>query len=259
MVSDGVHWNAAVPPLPAGAAALGLTKNVLWLAPQQPDVSMTGVGSGSTVLFNTSNNASELYGTTNGQLTLVNAGASGNANAEEGNLQTVTTNNSSMATLQGKLPTLSGSKAFYVEWAMSTSVQNSTIWPAVWLWCAEKNLGTTTKWMELDVNESGQNSVGLWGTLHYWNGSSTTQATASGGNVDYTKTNIYGASFDPVGQRVTWYVNGAAVGSQPFSSVGMPTAAYENLHFFMTMEANNHSGTVPYEMYIEYFDAWVAP
>jgi len=259
MVSDGAHWTAVSPPVPAGAAALGLTKNAIWLAPKQSDISMTGKGTGNYNLYNVSNDATELYATTNGQLTLINMGVSGNANMEEGNFQTVTADNSSLATLVGQLPMLSGSSAFYIEWAMSTSVQNSTIWPAIWLWCAEKNLGTTTQWMELDVNESGQNSVGLFGTLHYWNNGASTQATVHGGNVDYTTTNLYGASFDPVGQTVTWYVNGTAVGSHSLSSVGMPTSAYEGMHYFMTMEANNHSGTVPYEMYIEYFSAWIAP
>lgn len=186
----------------------------------------------------------------------------------------------------GALPTLSASNGFYVEFDAWISGTNADHWPAVWLMPVEHNVnwwgtiplgspigdhydGATNfeRWMEIDVFEGGW-GPGLLGTVHSWTGYYVPEWT----NQDYTsvwnpnnvdsapldlsKKHTFGASYNPVNQTVTWWVDGVEQ-----MSAGPPyvPAIAPQQHFYLILSAQSFGANVPYTMYVSGVRAYVPP
>jgi hypothetical protein len=68
-----------------------------------------------------------------------------------------------------------------------------------------------------------------------------------------TVEHIYGASYDPIGQQVTWWLDGVKMGSQ--STASFP-AVINSYHYYLIMNATSRGANLPYQMRVRYFSAW---
>jgi len=285
-VSNGVEWligtvPGGLPPVPPGAAALGYTKLLFAFHPTVATLNVLGNGAaGAYKLYGSPGNggtqSSAFFTTTNGQFTLVNSTGS---NTNYPAVEEVTTNTTSLATMQGALPMIpvSTTAGYYVEYAYHISNTSLDHWEAVWIWTAEKNTSATTKWVEMDVNEGVGASLnnGMWATDHYWNGATNTQDYTlsqlyNGAALDRTQEHIYGQSMDPVGQNFQRWLDGSYTGvwgsfdgtppgQTTFSKISLPTAAYNGFHHYITFQANSRGGGIGYSMMVRYAAVWVHP
>ena len=173
----------------------------------------------------------------------------------------------------GKLPLLPGSNGFYVEFDVRLSDNDPDHFPAVWLMPAEHNgkqedhyAGDPPgyeRWMELDVDEGGF-GPGLTGTVHSWSGiykKGYAGHVQNPNNVapvalDRTTTHTYGASYDPVRQAVTWWVDG--VRQMSAGSPHVPAVAVQQ-HFYLIISAQTHAKKKPYSMFVSGVRAYVPP
>lgn len=97
-------------------------------------------------------------------------------------------------------------------------------WPAFWLLSSERTKtggeGGKGEWCEIDIFEGGRPNI-FWGTVHHWKeGRSEANANAFmplPAGADMTQWNIVGALWQP--DRVSWYFNGALMGSAPSPKV----------------------------------------
>jgi hypothetical protein len=250
------------PAVPAGAAALGYTKCI---SDERPTVADIAPGkSGDYKWFSGQWYAQEApsldhYTMANGVLTLSLGG------------DLVSTSRDFSG---GKLPLLPGSDGFYVEFEVRLSGTDPDYWPAVWLMPAEHSGKQEDhyegdppgfeRWMELDVDEGGF-GPGLTGTVHSWTG-------IWRGNPDYARVlnlnhvlktpldrsqmHAFGASYDPLQQKVTWWVDGV----EQMSAEGpcVPEVAKKQ-HFYLIMGAQTHGAKKPYQMFISGVRAFVPP
>lgn len=174
----------------------------------------------------------------------------------------------------GKLPLLPGSDGFYVEFEVRLSENDPDHWPAVWLMPAEHSgkqedryegdPAGFERWMELDVDEGGF-GPGLTGTVHnwtgIWRGNPDYSRVMNRNNVlktplDRSQKHTFGASWDPVKQQVTWWVDGVEQMSATGDCIS-PVAVKQ--HFYLIMGAQTHGAKKPYTMYISGVRAFVPP
>jgi hypothetical protein len=257
MALDPCIAQVGMAPVPPGAAALGFTRRVIYLAPSTNDISFDGtlkdLYSGD---WYDAVKAPSTYFMTGGVLTM----------NEGGDLTT-----ESRKSEPGALPLLLGSKGFYVEFAVKLSDNNTDHFPAVWVMPQEHNVHQSDhqsgdapkyeRWMELDVNEGGlgTNFSGAYrGAVIDWWGIYPKYERAVYNNIDkspidMTVEHIFGASYDPVGQRVTWWLDGAKIGDQ---STGSFPPVVNSYHYYLIMDAASHGAKIPYQMQIRYLAAW---
>ncbi|MDD5674152.1 MAG: hypothetical protein PHC61_08320 [Chitinivibrionales bacterium] len=175
----------------------------------------------------------------------------------------------------GILPLLPGPEGFYVEFEVRLSGNDKDHWPAVWLMPAEHSsdddnakdhyAGDSSgmqRWQELDVDEGGF-GPGMTGTAHNWNRLKTqiVQHDQNPNNVvptplDRSQKHIFGLSFDPKKQTVTWWLDGTKHMSAGAPSVA-PVAVKQ--HFYLIMSAQTHGAKKPYTMFISGVRAYVPP
>jgi hypothetical protein len=242
---------------PAGAQSLGYVRRVFCVAPTLADITDNDAISAklySGSWYNKSPAPLSLYSMSGGMLVLTNGGG-------------VITETRRSST--GALPMLLGSAGFYVEFAERLSDNDPDHWPAVWLMPQEHNArhddhvagdpSDYERWMELDVDEGGFNA-GHHGSLINWYGKHPNYEHQNFGNdpsstfgMDRTQEHIFGLSYDPTGKKVTWWVDGAAVGS--VSSASVPSIV-NNYHYYLIIGNQNHGANRPYKMYVRYFSAW---
>ncbi|WP_336961756.1 glycoside hydrolase family 16 protein [Sphingobium aquiterrae] len=97
-------------------------------------------------------------------------------------------------------------------------------WPAFWLLSSARTKtggeGGKGEWCEIDIFEGGRPHI-FWGTVHHWKGdSSKTNDNAFmplPQGADMTQWNTVGALWQP--GRISWYFNGALMGSAPSPKV----------------------------------------
>lgn len=174
----------------------------------------------------------------------------------------------------GKLPLLPGADGFYVEFAVRLSDQDPDHWPAVWMMPAEHSGKQLDKypgdppgferWMELDVDEGGF-GPGLTGTVHSWTGiwkGNPDYARVMNKNnvlqtpLDRSQEHIFGASFDPLKMKVTWWVDGV----EQHSATGDCVPEVAKLqNFYLIMGAQTHGAKKPYDMFVSSVKAFVPP
>lgn len=242
---------------PPGAQALGYVRRVFCVAPTISDISLDdGVSaklySGSW--YSKSPSPLSLYSMSGQMLVIANGGG----------LITET-----RKSLPGALPLLLGASGFYVEFAERLSDNDKDHWPAVWLMPQEHNLLHSDRlagdppgyerWMELDVDEGGFNA-GHHGAMINWSGKypqyehqNSSNDPASTFGMDRTQEHVFGLSYDPAGKKVTWWVDGAAVGNA--STQGLPSIVNDH-HYYLIIGNQNHGLNHPYKMYVRYFSAW---
>src|SRR5690606_28284747 len=172
---------------------------------------------------------------------------------------------------------------------VSLSSNNTDHWPAVWLMPAEHNGGNGQprqavyptiypndpanyqRWMELDVDEGGFRP-GMLGSVISWQGQYPNYSAvvsnswvAGGPALDRTQRHVFGASWDPVHQRVTWWLDGKkfyVADNTVTPGCISPVAELQN--FYPILGAQTHgpwknppTPAVPYSMYIHAVRAYI--
>ena len=246
-------------PVPPGAAALGYTKCVIDERPAVADIAPGKNGDFkwfSGQWYANSPPAADRYQTVDGILALHLGGDLVSAPRDFSG---------------GTLPLLPGSDGFYVEFEVRLSGNDPDYFPAVWLMPAEHSGKQEDRyagdppgferWMELDVDEGGF-GPGLTGTVHSWTGIYPGYARVMNPNnvlnipLDRSRMHIFGASYDPVKQQVTWWVDGV----EQMSADGPPVPEVaKKQHFYLIMGAQTHGAKKPYQMFISGVRAFVPP
>ena len=203
--SDGIRWNVTqTPPIPAGAAMLGLVHNAYTIFPVFADI----VFSRGTTLANfyaglaanSGQPTSAAFGTdaTTGQLELFYT--SGNAAVMS---ITASQNTTNITGLLGKLPPAIGAKGVYFEAAYTIPTDNSDCFMAFFLQPWQHNAAKGDEpggsfpagyeqWPEFDINECGHGTdqAGFHrGTYINWAGTAGTSGCswqAGGSNITLT-------------------------------------------------------------------------
>lgn len=171
---------------------------------------------------------------------------------------------------EGKLPLLAGAEGFYVEFEVRLSDNDSDHWPAVWLMPAEHDGKHDhyegdppgfERFMELDVDEGGF-GPGLTGTVHSTEGIWPKWKHIQNPNnvspvpLDRSHWHIFGASYDPHRQEVTWWVDG-----QKQMNAGAPyvpeVAAKQ--HFYLILSGQGHKEKKPHFTFVRHIRAFVPP
>jgi len=249
-------WALACGAVPPGAAELGYTKQVVSVLPRVADVSADGAGS---------------YKFYSGAWWMKYAPTKMNiADSPDGIAIGAGTDLVTVARdlKRGTLPVLPGKDGFYVEFESRISDNDKRRWPALWLMPVEHGPSMKDRhegdpenyqrWMELDVDE-GWERGGMMGTVHSWSGVWPHYKTQINKNhlaerpLDRTKVHTFGASYDPIQHRVTWWLDGVRQMSAEAPEVG----AKQN--FYIIMSAQNRGGAGPYTMYVKAIRVFVPP
>jgi hypothetical protein len=246
-------------PIPPGAAALNYTKQVIDERPSAADIA-PGIN-GRYKWFSgqwwvKASPSLDHYKTVNGVLVL---GLGGELVSAPRDFST------------GRLPLLRGDKGFYVEFDVRLSDNDPDHWPAVWLMPAEHSgkqqdryAGDPAgfeRWMELDVDEGGF-GPGLAGAVHSWTGTFPAYQRLHNKNnissipIDRSRQHTFGASYDPLLQKVTWWVDG--VKQMRAESPYVPDVATKQ-HFYLIISAQSHGAQKPYLMFVSGVRAFVPP
>jgi hypothetical protein len=178
----------------------------------------------------------------------------------------------------GKLPLLPGADGFYVEFEVRLSGQDPDYFPAVWLMPAEhsgkqqdqyhelfpNDPAGYERWMEFDIDEGGfgpgltgtvHNNFGIYGKdggyKHKQNPNNVSKVA-----LDRSQKHIFGGSFDPAKQRVTWWVDG--VEQMSATAPYVPEVAPKQ-HYYLIISAQSHGKDKPYLMYVSGVRAFVPP
>lgn len=170
---------------------------------------------------------------------------------------------------KGVLPLLSGAEGFYVEFDVRLSDNDPDHWPAVWLMPAEHNQKMEDqyagdppnyqRWMELDVDEGGF-GPGMAGTVHYHEGIFPKVTQIQNPNnlcaaaLDRSKKHTFGASYDPVKQTVTWWLDGV---QQMSATAPFVPAVAKKQHFYLIISAQSQGKKKPYTMFVSGVRAYV--
>lgn len=242
---------------PPGAAALGYLHRAIYLAPTTADISY---GDSPNKLYSgdwyDQVKPPSTYSMVDGVLTMTLGG-----------VLTTETRRSE----PGTLPLLEAGKGFYVEFAVTLSDNNPDHWPAVWAMPQEHDARQSDhragdpahyeRWMELDVNEGGLGTnlggayrgavIDWWGIYPRYEHQVFNNIDRS--PIDMTVEHIYGASYDPVARQVTWWLDGAKMGSQ--STASFPSVINAD-HYYLIMNAASHGARLPYRMRVRYLAAW---
>jgi len=173
----------------------------------------------------------------------------------------------------GKLPLLPGSDGFYVEFEVRLSDNDPDHWPAVWLMPAEHNSRQEDhyegdppgyeRFMEFDIDEGGF-GPGLTGTVHNWRGVWTKEKgypeheqnpnNVSTVPLDRSRWHTFGGSYDPVRQRVAWWLDG--VEQMSAGPPYVPEVASKQ-HFYLIMSCQSHGANKPYDMFVRAVRAYI--
>ena len=257
LLSLAIRGHAAADAVPPGAAELGYSKQVINEHPAVSDIAPGRNGNYkwfSGQWYNKTSPSPDHYTTNQGVLTL----------SLDGDLSSAPLDFS-----ESVLPALPGDKGFYAEFEVQLSDNDPDHWPAVWLMPVEhdnKQRDSSPpdppgfeRWMELDVDEGGF-GPGLLGTVIDWKGIWPHYERTLNENhfskipLDRTQKHIFGASYDPVQGRVTWWVDGARqMSAQTVSAV----AAHQ--HFYLILSAQTHGKQKPYTMMVSAVRAFVSP
>lgn len=244
---------AGVPP---GAAALGYTKCVIHERPTADDVAQGRNGNFkwfSGQWYSKTCPSLDHY-QTRGRALVIKLG---------GNLVSTPLDFS-----EGKLPLLPGADGFYVEFDVQLSDNHPDHWPAVWLMPAEHDGKRDhyegdppgyERFMELDVDEGGF-GPGLTGTVHSTEGVWPKWKHIQNPNnvsrvpLDRSRKHTFGASYDPLRQQVTWWLDGRRQ-----MSAGEPyvpaVAAKQN--YYLILSGQSHGKKIPHDTIVSGVRAYV--
>lgn len=245
--------------VPPTALALGYTQAVIDVCPKSADISPDGTG--RFKFYN-----GHWWENKRAPLTSYRQAIDGLAIGLDGSLTTISPKGNT-----GALPTLAGSRGFYVEFDAYLTDQNTDHWPALWLMPREHNGAQDDhyagdppgfeRWMELDVDEGGF-APGWLGTVHSWTGiwpDIKTQRNAYselGPKLDRTKPHVFSAAYDPDTLKVTWWLDG-----QRINEAGPPYVPEiaRKQNFYLIMSTQSHGKKLPYDMVVRRLRAYVPP
>ena len=268
--------------VPAGAAALGYTRIVIDERPKLADIAPGKIGNYKWfrgAVWTPTQPPLSNFTETNGVLTILQK-ADGTSNSLVGAPHDFA---------GGVFPRLEGSEGFYIEFDVRLSTNNTDHWPAVWLMPAEHNGGngqplqdvypniypndppSYQRWMELDVDEGGFRP-GMLGSVISWEGQYpnytakiSNSYAAGAAALDRTQRHVFGASWDPVHQRVTWWLDGKkfyVADNTVTPGCISPVADLQN--FYPILGAQTHgpwknppTPAVPYSMFIHAVRAYM--
>jgi hypothetical protein len=171
----------------------------------------------------------------------------------------------------GRLPTLPGAAGFYVEFDVQVSDSDPDHFPAVWLMPVEHNRQKDDhygqdpagfeRFLEIDVMEKmAYKGPGLIGTIHNWTGIYPHYKNLANTNnispvlIDFTQRHTFGASYNPLRQQVTWWVDGLRQ-----MSIGAPCVPdiAKQQHFYLIISAQTHGKKIPHYLFIRGVRAYV--
>mgnify|MGYP001458646525 FL=1 len=171
----------------------------------------------------------------------------------------------------GRLPALPGDKGFYVEFDVRLSDNDPDHWPAVWLMPIEHSGKQADhyegdpkgfeRWMELDVDEGGF-GPGLTGTVHSWTDIYPHYKHIQNPNnvrkepFDRSKKHTFGASYDPLTQTATWWLDG--VRQMSATAPYVPAIAAKQ-HFYLILSGQSHGKMKEHLTFISGVRAFVPP
>jgi hypothetical protein len=242
--------------VPPGAAALGYTTNV-WFV--NPTSSMISIGS-ATPLQSVSSLAHYSDTVVNG-ISYLSINQLGDG-----------TNTACFTSPPSTLATLPSAGGWYFEAAVTLTSNHPDHWQSIYSDPIEKIGSSTTPFVEVDGMEQigarstndpfygNTTSVINWGS---GSGSGSTSDTTNlsppyfGPNIDWTQEHVFGYSYDPIGKKVSYWIDGVKM---PLS---ISTASFDaniaTLHYVLVLQAASHTigaGGVPYSMLVRYFSAW---
>jgi len=169
---------------------------------------------------------------------------------------------------KGRLPAVPGTNGFYVEYDVQLSDDGPDHFPAVWMMPVEHNRAKGDhyaedpegfeRWCEIDVMEKmAYKGPGLIGSVHSWSGIYPNYKEVLNNHLftnnisrvplDFSKRHVFGASYDPKGKEVAWWVDG--VRQLSIGAPYVPDIAVRQ-HFYMILSAQTHGKKVPYTMYV---------
>lgn len=246
-------------PVPPGAAALGYTKCVIDEKPAAADIAPGKNGAYkwfSGQWYAKKLPAPDRYRTTGGILEML----------QGGDIVSMPRDFS-----KGALPALPGKDGFYVEFEVRITSNDRDHWPAVWVMPVEHNNKQEDRepndppgferWMELDVDEGGF-GIGHLGTVLSWSGIWPNYERIFNPNhfsktpLDRTQAHRFGASYDPVGRKVTWWIDG--VEQMSAGAPYVPEIAAKH-HYYLIIGAQSHKENKPYSMFVSRVVAYVPP
>jgi len=171
----------------------------------------------------------------------------------------------------GLLPALPGDKGFYVEFDVRLSDDDPDHWPAVWLMPWEHNghqedhyVGDPKgfeRFMELDVDEGGF-GPGLTGTAHSSEGIWPKYKHVQNPNnvrpepIDRSKRHTFGASYDPLTQTATWWLDGV---KQMSATAPYVPAIAAKQHFYLILSGQSHGKQKEHLTIVSGVRAYVPP
>jgi hypothetical protein len=284
---DSLEVTPYSPPVPPGAAELGYTQIVIDERPKLADIAPGKTGNYKWfrgAVWTPTQPPLSNFTETNGVLTILQK-ADGTTNSLVGAPHNF---------VGGVFPRLLGSEGFYIEFEVSLSTNNTDHWPAVWLMPAEHNGGNGygqplgdvypnifpndppgyEHWMELDVDEGGF-APGMLGSVISWEGQwnqpggyakvIANSLTVSAPALDRTQRHVFGASYDPIHQRVTWWLDGVKFYTADNTvKAGCISPVAELQSFYPILGAQAHgpwknppTPAVPYSMYIHAVRAYI--
>lgn len=229
--------------VPPGAAALGYTKCVIDEHPRVTDIAPGKTGSYkwfSGQWYSSKPPSLDHYQTVDGDLALKLGG------------DLVSAPRDLRLASPGLLPALPGDKGFYVEFDVRLSDDDPDHWPAVWLMPWEHNGRQedhyaddpkgAERFMELDVDEGGF-GPGLTGTVHSSEGVWPKYKHVQNPNnvrkepLDRSKKHTFGASYDPLTQTATWWLDGV---KQMSATAPYVPAIAAKQHFYLILSGQSH-------------------
>ncbi len=258
LFGTGLAQAATCTNLPAGAEALGYTTQLFYDQPQLSEVSTTDEDSTSkwypgSFSHNTAQNLEtrDHLSTVNSDLAIsLGGGVSSETHTSKA----------------GKLPLLTGSKGFYVEFGMRMSSNDSDHFSGLYLDTVEHNIAKDDhlssdpagfeRWSEIDVSEAGY-GPGSLATFIEWAGKYplySRHIVNSYGHdeaLDFTQVHRYGMSYDPVKNVLQWYID-----DKPTWKTTPTNSVIKNFHYYLVMEASSHGANKPYQMFISYVAAY---
>ena len=244
--------------LPAGATALGYTRQLFYDEPQLTEVSTTDLDSTSkwypgSFSDHVSRNVTrlELLSMENSQLAI---GLGGGITSE------------THASTVGAIPFLSGAQGFYVEIAMRLSSNDSDHFTGLFLQTVEHDLAKHDhlatdpagfeRWTEIDLSEAGYgpgslSSVMNWSGIYPHYDPHVFNNYGQEAALDWTQEHRYGVSYDPGTNELQYYIDDV-----PTFKASPPNSVIKLFHYYVVIEASSHGSHTPYDMFIRYVKAY---
>jgi hypothetical protein len=168
----------------------------------------------------------------------------------------------------GLLPLIDASKGFYIEFSACLSTNNPDHFPALWLMPQAHDARQTDhdpgtpkyeRWVEFDVDEGGF-TAGHHGAVIQWAGvwpdyHRRVLANDSDPVLDRTILHRFGLSYDPRGQRVTWWIDNKSQGSVLVRSFARDIARWP--YYYVIVEDKSHAKNTPYDLYLSEVSVFV--